>query len=65
MVSDTLKYEDEFNHAAGFTTHDDELPDFFYEEALQSGNKIAGFHSTELKEAVKKWWQQNHLVPCQ
>jgi len=55
----TLKYETQFNQAAGFTTVDDELPEFFYSEALAPSNKVARFHSVQLSESVKKWWQGN------
>ncbi|MBF8269485.1 MAG: Tungsten-containing aldehyde ferredoxin oxidoreductase [Gammaproteobacteria bacterium] len=56
---ETLKYEAQFNQAAGFTTVDDELPEFFYSEALAPSNKVARFHSDELRESVKKWWREN------
>ena len=42
-----------------FTTADDELPEFFYTEALAPSNKVARFHSKELQESIKKWWRQN------
>lgn len=48
----TLVLEAEFNAAAGFTEEDDELPDFFYEEALQPTGKRARFHSKELNELL-------------
>jgi len=55
-----LKYENEFNEAAtGLTTEDNGLPEFFYNEALEPSNKVARFHSSELKEAVNKWWERN------
>jgi aldehyde:ferredoxin oxidoreductase len=44
----TLKLENEFNIAAGFTEEDDELPEFFYTEALQPTGKRARFHSEEI-----------------
>ena len=59
LGADTLRYEYEFNKAAGFTTADDELPEFFYTEALSPSNKVARFHSKELQESIKKWWRQN------
>ena len=59
LGADTLRYEYEFNKAAGFTTGDDELPEFFYAEALAPSNKVARFHSGELRESVRKWWQRN------
>ena len=53
---ETLRLEDEFNRAAGFTTADDELPAFFYEEALPPSNKVARFHSEEVRRSVERWW---------
>lgn len=58
LGADTLRYEQEFNKAAGFTSADDELPEFFYSEALAPSNKVARFHSSELRESVEKWWRQ-------
>jgi len=52
----TLKEEDAFNRAAGFTVEDDELPAFFYNEALQPTLKTARFHAREVKDAVQRWW---------
>ena len=56
---ETLKYEDEFNKAAGFTEDDDELPEFFYKEALPPTNRAARFHAAEVNEAKRAWWQEN------
>jgi len=56
---ETLKYEAQFNAAAGFTIADDELPAFFYAEALAPSNRAARFHSSELRDAVSKWWRNN------
>ena len=53
---ETLKLEDEFNRLAGFTLEDDELPSFFYEEALPPSDKVARFHSAEVRQSVKRWW---------
>jgi aldehyde:ferredoxin oxidoreductase len=50
LGKETLKLEAEFNKAAGFTSDDDELPQFFYDEALQPTGKQARFHSEELTE---------------
>lgn len=52
----TLKEEDAFNRAAGFTVDDDELPEFFYSEALQPTQKTARFHAQEVNDAVRRWW---------
>ena len=54
---ETLKLEDEFNRAAGFTTDDDELPAFFYQERLPPTDKAARFHSAEVRESVERWWK--------
>jgi len=51
---DTLKLEKEFNAAAGFNSDDDELPAFFYNEALQPTGKQARFHSDELNQVMTK-----------
>jgi aldehyde:ferredoxin oxidoreductase len=48
----TLKLEAEFNSAAGFTDADDELPEFFYNEALQPTGKQARFHSKEINQLL-------------
>lgn len=56
---ETLKNEADFNKAAGFTEEDDELPEFFYEEALEPSNKVARFHAAEVNRAVERWWQEN------
>jgi aldehyde:ferredoxin oxidoreductase len=55
---ETLKLEDEFNKAAGFTTDDDELPAFFYQEGLPPTDKAARFHSAEVRESVERWWKE-------
>ena len=54
----TLRYEAQFNAAAGFTEADDELPAFFYEEALAPSNKVARFHAAEVNASVRRWWSQ-------
>ncbi len=50
---ETLELEDAFNKAAGFTDADDELPSFFYDEALPPSGKKARFHSTEINETAR------------
>ena len=55
----TLKYEDEFNKTAGFTEEDDELPEFFYQEALEPTNRTARFHTGEVNEAKRRWMEQH------
>ena len=50
----TLQLESEFNHKAGFNSEDDELPDFFYNEALQPSGKQARFHSEEIRKHLQQ-----------
>jgi aldehyde:ferredoxin oxidoreductase len=45
----TLKLEHEFNRQAGFTAKDDELPEFFYSEALPPTNHVARFHAADVQ----------------
>ena len=56
---ETLRLENEFNATAGFTEEDDELPAFFYEEALAPSNQVARFHAAEVNASVRRWWQQH------
>jgi aldehyde:ferredoxin oxidoreductase len=44
-----LKLEHEFNKQAGFTAKDDELPAFFYAEALPPTNHVARFHAADVQ----------------
>jgi len=50
---ETLELEAAFNKAAGFTEADDELPAFFYEEALPPSNKTARWHSGVVNETAR------------
>jgi aldehyde:ferredoxin oxidoreductase len=45
---ETLRLEWEFNRRAGFTEKDDELPEFFYTEALAPTNHVARFHGSDV-----------------
>jgi aldehyde:ferredoxin oxidoreductase len=45
---ETLRLEYEFNRQAGFTEQDDELPAFFYNEALPPTNHVARFHGADV-----------------
>jgi aldehyde:ferredoxin oxidoreductase len=45
---ETLRLEKEFNERAGFTERDDELPAFFYQEALPPTNRVARFHAADV-----------------
>ena len=48
LGQETLKLEREFNRRAGFTERDDELPEFFYREALAPTNRVARFHAADV-----------------
>jgi len=50
---EALRMEWEFNRAAGFTEADDELPGFFYEEALPPSGKTARHHSAEVNQSLR------------
>ncbi len=54
----TLELETRFNEAAGFTEDDDELPDFFYGEALPPLDKTARHHSAEINQYRREWMAQ-------
>ena len=47
---DALRLEKEFNRQAGFTEKDDELPAFFYTEALPPTNHVARFHGPDVHQ---------------
>lgn len=47
---ETLKMERRFNQQAGFATQDDELPWFFYEEALPPTHNTARFHAEQVHQ---------------
>ena len=51
---EALRMEWEFNKAAGFTEKDDELPEFFYAEALAPTGKTARHHSTEVNRRLRE-----------
>jgi len=51
---DALRYEKEFNRQAGFTEKDDELPAFFYEEALPPTNHVARFHGADVHRMYER-----------
>lgn len=56
---EALRMEREFNKAAGFNSDDDELPDFFYTEALEPANRTARFHHADMNAEVEEWWKNN------
>ena len=56
---ETLKLEAQFNRQAGFTVEDDELPAFFYDEALPPSDRTARFHGEEVRASVARWWAQS------
>jgi aldehyde:ferredoxin oxidoreductase len=47
---ETLRLEAEFNHQAGFTERDDELPEFFYREPVAPTNHVARFHGADVHD---------------
>ncbi len=51
---ETLKLEAEFNRRAGFTEKDDELPAFFYQEALPPTNHVARFHGADVHRMYER-----------
>lgn len=53
-AQETLDLEDAFNNAAGFTEADDELPDFFYSEALAPTGKKAPHRSAEVNQSKRE-----------
>ncbi len=46
---DTLRLEAKFNHQAGFSTEDDDLPKFFHDEPLDPTGKTARLDAEEIK----------------
>ena len=58
LGQETLELENQFNKAAGFTEADDELPSFFYDEALPPSNKAARWHSKEVNDTARVLQQQ-------
>jgi len=51
---EALRYEWEFNKAAGFTEEDDELPEFFYSEPLAPSDSIARHRSAAVNDHLRK-----------
>jgi aldehyde:ferredoxin oxidoreductase len=51
---ETLRLEHEFNRQAGFTEKDDELPEFFYREALPPTNHVARFHGADVHQMYER-----------
>jgi aldehyde:ferredoxin oxidoreductase len=49
---EVLAMEWEFNRLAGFTDHDDELPDFFYLEALAPTGNMARHRAKEINRCL-------------
>ena len=51
---EVLKMEWQFNREAGFTEADDELPSFFYDEALAPSDKTARHRAAEVNHALNE-----------
>jgi aldehyde:ferredoxin oxidoreductase len=51
---EALSMEWEFNKQAGFTEADDELPQFFYDEALTPSDKKARHHTAEVNKHIRE-----------
>jgi aldehyde:ferredoxin oxidoreductase len=51
---ETLRNEWAFNKQAGFTEKDDELPEFFYAEALAPSGKTARHFSAEINRSMRE-----------
>jgi aldehyde:ferredoxin oxidoreductase len=56
---ETLQLEHAFNRAAGFVDADDALPDFFYDEPLAPSGKSVSFHSNDVRQGMRDWWQRD------
>jgi len=53
---ETLRLENAFNAAAGFTDEDNNLPEFFYDEALPPRDLVARFSQKDISRAERAWW---------
>ena len=54
LGSEVLRMEWQFNREAGFTDADDELPSFFYDEALQPSDKTQRHRSADVNSALSE-----------
>ena len=54
LGKEALVMEWEFNKAAGFTDEDDELPEFFYAEALAPTGKTARHHGAAVRSRLRE-----------
>ncbi len=59
LGKETLRLEQEFNQAAGFDISDNELPQFFYDEAVEPTGKVARFHSDDAENSSQRWWSSS------
>lgn len=62
LGQETLELEAQFNAAAGFDENDDELPAFFYDEALPPSDQAARFHCGEVKQVASSQWEKIRQV---
>ena len=53
---ETLQLENRFNEDAGFTGADNDLPEFFYTEALPPRDRAARFTLDDINKACAQWW---------
>jgi aldehyde:ferredoxin oxidoreductase len=54
LGQEALRMEWQFNQAAGFSQGDDELPAFFYQEALPPTGKVARHHTEEVNRCLRE-----------
>lgn len=54
LGAEAMRNEWEFNRFTGFTDDDDELPDFFYRQALPPTGKMARHHSTDVNALLRE-----------
>ncbi len=50
---ETLRYENAFNEAAGFSEGDDDLPEFFHDEALPPSDRKARLRASDVSQYVR------------
>ena len=53
---ETLQLENQFNKDAGFSGIDNDLPEFFYTEALPPRNRAQRLSLDDINKACEHWW---------